>query len=606
MAIGHTKREKKGMSSSQSLTVQGEVKADEIELSVDQGGGVVGTAGTEGYTWDFALVFEEIGDVAPYTIGGEYRDDSGALINFKEIQARVKAAGLTHVEYRSTRPIRSGGDKHYVIMLLSAHEQRLEFEADHLNYKQPLDPQEVEKMTEDPKGRPGRWGTIYTPKNVEGISGIDNYKAFYEAMGTSRTPFQDLFGPFETRVTATDKRSKDDYDIDIRSLYPIQDDGTRFDTLDRKRLILAILSNPVNPAEGVFPGCGLTMPSLEMGHGKEFPVPVLTKKGFYALHEEGKLAEVKATWTRTWRPRDLACIGAGWCWKKNRTEDGHRRLTSPALDTMKEYMGEKIALYFGFLTHYTVWLFWPALLGLLFYCYETGYIHFYTSQICDNAQASAYHPAWRGAAGGAFQWNIVDLDSVPKGYTMTCRYNMTVASLGAIAAPAQAAAPPGPATGPYTQSAWFKTWPTGRPDDYRVWDPATGAYVDLTPTFKVTIETPVSSSDNKADHSGAFFKVEGFAGDFAQEGAGVVDPTGGDKYRRGLFYDTDKDGNVKYTYARTANNTLCNSNDKPGATCSGGYDATYGNWNDWEVGGWIDGWVAGWVNAVKLSAPLFW
>ena len=63
--------------------------------------------------------------------------------------------------------------------------------------------------------------------------------------------------------------------------------------------------------------------------------------------------------------------------KMEKGKKPQKRLTSPELDEMKDYMGEKIALYFAFVTHYTVWLFWPAVIGLLFYFYSHFYFYTY-------------------------------------------------------------------------------------------------------------------------------------------------------------------------------------------------------------------------------------
>ena len=166
---------------------------------------------------------------------------------------------------------------------------------------------------------------------------------------------------------------------------------------------------------------------------------VLEPDGFFALHEANKLKELKDVWTGSsaWKPRDCGCFAKHLCARRFnfREVDGNRqkRLTSPELDQMKDYMGEKIALYFAFVTHYTVWLFWPALIGLLFYFYSHFHIVHEVHTVCPRYSGIAQ------TAEGYDGWTLLD----PKmynvsGYTMHCLYRFDSANTTAtFTAPAR-------------------------------------------------------------------------------------------------------------------------------------------------------------------------
>jgi anoctamin-10/anoctamin-7 len=96
------------------------------------------------------------------------------------------------------------------------------------------------------------------------------------------------------------------------------------------RLKLTYLLLQASPSQG---GAGLELRGL------------LSSKhilGYFPLHDDEERKRLSADWL-TW-------VQAPW---------------NQPIDAVKEYLGEKIALYFTFLGHYTTWLIFPSILGLI-------------------------------------------------------------------------------------------------------------------------------------------------------------------------------------------------------------------------------------------------
>jgi len=69
-------------------------------------------------------------------------------------------------------------------------------------------------------------------------------------------------------------------------------------------------------------------------------------KAVFPLHNQSQLDEFESTWIRNWKLSDLM-----WC----------------PLDKIRNYFGEPVAFYFGFLSFYLRWLIAPSIVGLIFF-----------------------------------------------------------------------------------------------------------------------------------------------------------------------------------------------------------------------------------------------
>jgi hypothetical protein len=117
---------------------------------------------------------------------------------------------------------------------------------------------------------------------------------------------------------------------DLAGLYQVYDNGSIFRGVDRLKLIYSIMI-----AKSYEGGCNVDIYKL------------LKDKciiGFFPLHDHVELIPLESSW--------LQLLQFPW---------------NQPVDNVKDYMGEKIGLYFTWLGHYTTWLLSAAVVG--FFCW---------------------------------------------------------------------------------------------------------------------------------------------------------------------------------------------------------------------------------------------
>ena len=93
------------------------------------------------------------------------------------------------------------------------------------------------------------------------------------------------------------------------------------------------------------------------------------------------------------------------------------------MDQIREYFGERIALYFAFLGFYTVWLIWAAIFGLIVAIF--GIINAVECvRLCHRLCRA-------GAVGRVPRAGLTDVGGPPRVFLRTCSGNFTVTSTGA-------------------------------------------------------------------------------------------------------------------------------------------------------------------------------
>mmetsp|Transcript_20422 Transcript_20422/g.69393 ORF Transcript_20422/g.69393 Transcript_20422/m.69393 type:complete len:748 (+) Transcript_20422:84-2327(+) len=194
-----------------------------------------------GYSWDWVVVFkvlEEDEKTKPFQ-----REHS-----VKWILSKFAQGGLQMRMFYSVQ-----NDEVYC--KLRATLERLEKEADRIDYKLPLDPQALQKTAE--RGREGKWGPLL-------IEDPHNQCPF--------GPYDYIYGKYEYNRP------------EVAHLYRRYENNTPFKGSDRIRLIWSIIK--ARPHEA---GCFLDMPKLK----KE--KCVLT---YFPLHDYKELFELEAKWLK--------------------------------------------------------------------------------------------------------------------------------------------------------------------------------------------------------------------------------------------------------------------------------------------------------------------
>ena len=191
-------------------------------------------------------------------------------------------------------------DKKGLICLIRAPLNLLQDQADLIDYKMLLDPEQIDKR---------------------GKEGGDTWNAFSIPHVEKKTPiypYEHIYGKYEKSIATADPEN---------NLYFIEPgENHPFRTAHRIKLIVSLLKQ----------NAGISI--RDEKRKKNI-------KAFFPLHNYDRVKELVNSWV--------------WTWKHPWDFNGE-----PLWD-MKNYMGEKIALYFAFLTHYTTWLWIPAVLGIV-------------------------------------------------------------------------------------------------------------------------------------------------------------------------------------------------------------------------------------------------
>lgn len=296
----------------------------------------------EGISWLYCLVF-------PNPIGKKSDELNEAR---EEILNDLSDAKLsTHLFYSST--------KRQIFCKVGATDNRLLLEADIQNYKLKLDEKSIKLITEsdvDEKlyGRSPIFldfpyppeADVPNPFKYKGIDGVwhDMDQAgigTYLIQETTMSPWKDLHVRYNE---SWERRILRDHNVQVYKTYS---DGTILRPADRIKLINKALdrSQMADPEHGI-PGAALNVSKLVYkGHLlASYPMQLGTSRESSKEMTPDQLYE---EWNR---------------WK--------RMPWQQPLERIRNYAGEKVALYFAFLGHYTMWLVPPAVIGTAIFIHQ--------------------------------------------------------------------------------------------------------------------------------------------------------------------------------------------------------------------------------------------
>jgi anoctamin-10/anoctamin-7 len=193
-------------------------------------------------------------------------------------------------------------DREEIYVKIRAPLDLLKVEADVIDYCMELDPAELER----------RCATGVPEKNIDPII-FDEVPEM-----TTMSPYESIYGKYDQEEA-------------LQSIYK-QSHGQLFSTTDRIKLITNLIRKPQYAN-----GCGINARHL------------LSEKvilGYFPLHDEDVKDDLRAKWV-VWKPSPIYAVWA------------------QPLPEIREYFGEKVAMYFAWLGHYTKWLVVPSFLGII-------------------------------------------------------------------------------------------------------------------------------------------------------------------------------------------------------------------------------------------------
>ena len=267
-----------------------------------------------GYGWDYCIVFVGQPD-------GLEVSDFQKQYSMEQMLQRIIDAGLEVKMFFST-------DQTKVFCKIRAPLERLKMEADRTDYKLLLEPAVVREKIEE--GWPKRPANLSdADKHVYQIqpSKIEDTKA-----ASHRAPYLHIYGKYEMSEEGVSPNG-----VDQRLYTKYGRKRIPFRSVDRIKLLMSIFEAPLSAK-----GCKFDFDKLRRPNGQRSKPSEAAIVSNFPLHDSQERRQLQKMWM-------------AWAVRPN----------GQPFDRIKDYFGEKVALYFAWLGHYTTWLCSAAFFGIV-------------------------------------------------------------------------------------------------------------------------------------------------------------------------------------------------------------------------------------------------
>eukprot|EP00937_MAST-01D_sp_MAST-1D-sp2_P004704 g4704.t1 len=304
----------------------GDAKGDRLKIAAEDAFVV-----EHGYSWDYVLVFPNLTERDMLRRTDFQQKQAPELVTLK-----LLGAGLDAVLYRST-------DKEAVYCLVRAPLERLKREAERIGHKMLLDKQRLFEAAKNPNKHfaDADWRREEEERTGERVR-LDPIILPQRHRHDRRSSSMRHFDPYAAYAHIHDTFKGDDEPelLALYQTYPLRSEPVDvgpaecvFSGSERIKLILSLIQAPSKPDNGA--GVDLKTLATQQCILAHFP-----------LHHEAERVALHKKWI-TW------CATPG----------------NQPIDDIRRYLGEKIALYFAWLGHYTTWLMLAAVPGVATYVY---------------------------------------------------------------------------------------------------------------------------------------------------------------------------------------------------------------------------------------------